>query len=74
MNIREYCRIYGQDPTNNFAVACYEGNSIEELREALRNDADPVDCDQWGISPEEWTNAIEAALNERLADLEREEK
>lgn len=53
----------------DFAVACYDTNAIHELQAPhAPADADPADCREWEITPDEWSAAIEAALNERLSD------
>lgn len=45
-----------------FAIACIEMNSVEELTELhTPDDADEIDCKEWDISPQEWSNAVEAA-------------
>jgi len=70
--IREYAKKYSRPEDNNFAVACYEDNSVNELRQALAGDPDEYDCREWSISPEEWRDAIRAAIEEKLEleDLE----
>ena len=68
MKFEEYERKYGREIDNNFATACYEDNSIDELHEALTEEPDEYDCREWGITPEEWTDAIQTALTEKLAD------
>ena len=79
MTLREYESKYRRIPGNNFAVACYDQNRIEELQAARRayetqrpDDDDMLrayaydDMDTWGIEePEEWYDAICAALQER---------
>lgn len=45
-----------------FAEACFNDNSVAELREALAGPADATDCETWGISADEWRAAIEQAL------------
>ena len=62
-SIREYCDKYNRDPSNNFAKACYENRSIDQLKMATFNDPDH----SW-ISITEWSDAIEAALNQKLWD------
>lgn len=51
-----------------FAIACYDGNSVEELKSALSVNADENDCAEWNISAAQWKVAVEAALAEMLAD------
>ena len=47
---------------NTFAAACYDTNTAAELEAALRGPANERDCAEWGIAPEEWREAVEAAL------------
>lgn len=56
--------------SNTFAEACYHMNSIDELEEALKNDADETDMKTWGISADEWREQIDLALAEKRADDE----
>ncbi len=56
--------------TNTFAAACYDQNSIADLRQALAGPVDATDCATWGITADEWRQQIEAALAEKIADLE----
>jgi hypothetical protein len=65
MNIDDYIRKYNRPQDNNFAVACYNMNSIQELEEALSEEPDATDMKNWNIGPTEWRDAITAALNER---------
>lgn len=51
----------------SFAEACYDDNSIDELRAALDGEADAGDCKEWGITENEWRDAINAVLNEKSA-------
>lgn len=46
-----------------FAEACFDQNSIDELRAALAGNADATDCKTWDITGHEWQLAINAALN-----------
>lgn len=51
--------------TNNvvsFAAACYDTNTIDELKSALQSPADETDCQQWGLTEDEWKNAVKLAL------------
>ena len=70
MRFDEYERKYNREIDNSFASACYDDCSIEDLREALAAEPDEDDCREWVITPEEWTDAIQTALTEKLADLE----
>ena len=49
---------------NTFAAACYDQNSIDELKSALAGDVDVTDCKTWGISAIEWRSEIKLALSE----------
>jgi len=51
-----------------FAKACYETNSLAELDTPhAPADADDSDCADWGITPEEWSQALEVALQAKQA-------
>lgn len=45
-----------------FAVACYDMNSIKDLKSSLKSEADKSDMKEWKISADEWKSAIESAL------------
>lgn len=51
-----------------FAASCYDNNSIQELVDALQEDASSTDAPFWGITPSEWFEAVAATLNQRLED------
>ena len=55
---------------NTFAAACYDTNTISELRAALDGEADPIDMREWSLSADEWREQVETALAARLADAE----
>lgn len=55
------------EQTRAFAEACYDTNSIDELRNAT--DPDETDMQQWGITEDQWHEAVQAAL----ADLEEDQ-
>ena len=71
---RELCKAYATKLSNGFykveldgfSEACFDQNSEDELRSALNGDADETDCDNWGITPEQWRESIEAALAARI--------
>lgn len=71
---RELCKIYARELSNGFyevelegfSEACFDQNSEEELREALNGNANRSDCDNWGISEQQWRESIEMALAARL--------
>lgn len=54
------------EQTRAFAEACYDTNSLPELRDA--SEPDETDMERWGISAEQWHEAVTAAL----ADLEED--
>lgn len=62
----DYAKQYGRSRDSNFAIACYDQNSIDELENATLENADSGDMDAWGISAQEWVDAIRAARNEKL--------
>jgi len=65
--ISRYAKKWDREEDNNFAVACYDMNSVAELRAS--GELDEADMANWGISdPEEWREAIAAALIDLLAD------
>lgn len=53
---------------NTFSEACYDRNSLDELRQALTEEPDATDMETWGIDADEWRRSIAAALLERLTD------
>lgn len=56
---------------NTFAAAVFDQNSVEEIKDALaRPEADATDCAEWGISPAEWRQQLQMALDAKLADAE----
>ena len=75
MNISTYTTKYNRPTDNNFAQACYDQNSISELDEMHQSkDADITDCITWDINKNEWSDAIEIALQVKLfeRDLQNE--
>lgn len=59
--------------TYEFAVACYNDNSIEELEGvATPEDADPADCLAWDITPKQWVEAVSAAYKAKCAAEEED--
>lgn len=79
MHIKEYARKYDRDESTNFAAACYDGNTVEDLTAiaiTVKNGADIDDVADgsdiagWNlVGPAEWYDAIMAALEERTAEL-----
>lgn len=50
-----------------FAEACFNDNSNDELIDALKmRKADKTDCENWGITPSQWREAIREALEFRI--------
>ena len=57
--------------SNSFAAACYDSNSINDLKAALAGAADKNDMAEWGLGETEWREQIElaiAALEEKAAE------
>lgn len=50
------------EQTRAFAEACYDTNSLNELRDAI--EPDETDMAQWGITESQWREAIAAALSD----------
>ncbi len=54
------------DQAKRFRQACMEMNSVEELKEAAgQHTADKWDCEHWGITAQEWHDAVHAVLREK---------
>lgn len=56
--------------SNTFAEACYEMNSIEELKEALTRKPDAADMKQWNLTEGEYRENIELAIKALEEDEE----
>lgn len=70
VTMREYCAKWNRTADNNFAAACIEQNSDQELEDAARASADTADMETWGIEdPQEWYDAITTAIYERGSTL-----
>ena len=54
-----------------FAEACYNQNSFEDLKYFQKAVADKGDCEQWGLTDQEWRDAQQQAIE--LAMVEHEE-
>jgi len=54
--------------TNTFAEACYDHCTIEELKYALKGEADASDMREWCITETEWREQIELAIEELKKD------
>lgn len=75
ITIKEYAKKWDRDENNNFAIACYDNNSVNDLISILNGNASTfkIDIITWGLTcVEEWQDAIKAALNENLDDLRQE--
>lgn len=62
--LRPFNHRWGDEPAEQFAAACYETNSINELLHfdtATLADAQ-ADMEQWGITFDEWRQAQREAL------------
>ncbi|MBA7533682.1 hypothetical protein ES705_25925 [subsurface metagenome] len=72
MNLKEFAIHYDRDPNNNFAVACFDTNSVAELQDSHDpRDADPIDLRAWHINADEWADAVQAALEEKTKLVSR---
>ena len=45
-----------------FAAWCYDHLSLSEARSAFERDADPDECEQWGLTALEWKTQVEMAM------------
>ena len=73
VNASETRSAYPEKNLEGFAEACYNDNSENELAESIifwdQNEiADSSDTKEWGISSQEWREAIEDALAEKIRD------
>lgn len=68
--IKEYAEKWGRNEDANFAVGCFDDNTIEELVNGLNElEPDETDMKNYEIeNVEEWYDAIYAALCERSSD------
>ena len=55
--------------TTDFMHACYDMNSISELEDALNRAPDYTDMETWGISEDEYFDAIKSALDMKKQDI-----
>jgi len=66
MTIREYAEKWNRDIDNNFAVACYDQNSLFELEDTHTSEPDETDMKTWGITDvNEYFDAVKVALIKR---------
>ena len=57
----------------DFAIACYENNSLAELETITPTSvADETDCKEWDLTQEEWRIAVASAYSEKLEDMKNE--
>ncbi len=47
---------------DSFAAWCYDHLSLSEARSAFERDADPDECEQWGLTALEWKIQVEMAI------------
>ena len=47
---------------DSFAAWCYDNLSLKEVRAAFERDADPNECQQWGLTALEWKAQVEMAI------------
>jgi hypothetical protein len=47
---------------DSFAAWCYDHLSLGEVRTAFERDADPDECDRWGLTALEWKAQVEMAM------------
>lgn len=68
--LRPFNHRWGDEPAEQFAAACYETNSVAELINfdtATLADAKD-DMEQWGITLDEWRQALREALELAMYD------
>jgi hypothetical protein len=69
MTLADDARKWHRDPRRNFAVVCYEQWTLEEVGAATAAEPDATDMQHWGLSAEEWYDAVHAAWLERHSTL-----
>ena len=47
---------------DSLAAWCYDHLSLKEVRAAFQRDADPDECEQWGLTALEWKAQVEMAI------------
>ena len=47
---------------NTFAAACYDMNTIADLRAMLAGEPDETDMQTWGITADQWRDEIKLAI------------
>jgi hypothetical protein len=54
---------------DSFAAWCYDHLSLSEVRTAFERDADPDECDRWGLTALEWNDCTDGSRkNECVAN------
>ena len=53
---------------NTFAAACYDMNSILELKDMLSTGPDATDMKTWNLTASEWKLSIELAIRTKRED------
>ncbi len=53
--------------TQDFAIACFEQNDLDELEEPFNED-DEQSCIDWELTEAQWLEAVQAAKNELQLD------
>ena len=46
----------------DFMTACFDDFTLEELESIDASDPDNTDCQEWGITPDEWIWGLTTAL------------
>jgi hypothetical protein len=54
---------------NEFAAACRDQHSVEELEALLRGPISIEDCEFWEIEPDVWSASVALALNWKIAEM-----
>ena len=69
MQIKDLKHLTSNTNVINFAIACYQKYTIDELESVLTDTATcEADCAAWKIKPEQWMLAIGTALDELRTD------
>ena len=55
-------------PSNSFAAACYDQNSLADLQKALDDGPDETDMKEWNLTEWEWRAQIELAMAAKRED------
>lgn len=53
---------------NTFAAACYDMNSLAELRTALAGEPDAADMAAWSLTEDQWRAEIQTAIAAKEED------